>query len=263
MKLRNNFIKMFSLAFAVCTAFAIATTPAKAQEETASFSMVQDASIRNKEDGILGLQFSSSVNAKWLTENSAEKYTFGTLIYPAKSKASFNSASSVDVNVESLDAVSITHVQNAKLTAGMTFNASILYNRQTIIDAIEQKGLQVTDELVDEVLAKLYSKEFSARSYAIINDSVVYTNAYDYNPKFEDIVCGGTSNVYHKITLADLGYTSEYYQSKNGETPVFADYNEFISFVKDNLLNDKPVITIVTPSGGHFVTIIGYDDMGT
>ena len=203
MKLRNNFIKMFSLAFAVCAAFAIATMPAKAQEETANFSMAQGASIRNEEDGIVGLKFQSRVNATWLNENSAEKYTFGTLIYPASNEASFNSASSVDVNVESLDAVSITHVQNAKLTAGMTFNASIVYDEDVVKSAIEQSGKQVTDAFVDEVLAKLYSKEFSARSYAIINDSVVYTNAYDYNPKFEDIVRGGTSNVNHKITLAD------------------------------------------------------------
>lgn len=88
-KLRNTIIKMLSIVFAFCTAFAIATMPTPAKAETDNFSTVQDASIRNEEDGIIGLKFQSTVNNAWLQANSAEKYTFGTLIYPASNDSSF------------------------------------------------------------------------------------------------------------------------------------------------------------------------------
>ena len=106
-----------------------------------------------------------------------------------------------------------------------------------------------------------YYGYYSDTSY--YNLELIYTNAYDYNPKFNDIVRNGTSNQNHQITLSDLGYNSQYYQSAKGEEPVFADYDSFIAFVKENLTNDSPIVTIISPSGGHFVTIIGYDSMGT
>ena len=92
---------------------------------------------------------------------------------------------------------------------------------------------------------------------------LLYTNAYDNHPGFNDIVRGGTANGYHKITLESLGYTSHYYSSKPGEKALFEDYLAFRNFVKYNLLNDRPIVNVVSPSGGHFITIIGYDDMGT
>ncbi|MBR2322883.1 MAG: C39 family peptidase [Clostridia bacterium] len=92
---------------------------------------------------------------------------------------------------------------------------------------------------------------------------LLYTNAYDNHPGFNDVVRGGTSNGYHKITLESLGYTSHYYSTPFGGEPVFENYKAFVSFVKYNLLNDRPMVTVISPSGAHFVTIIGYDDMGT
>ena len=177
-KLRNTFIKLFSIAFAVCTAFAIATMPTPAKAEAANFSMVQGASIRNEQDGIVGLKFQSTVNGGWLTNNDAERYTFGTLIYPAANGAEFDGSSNLSANIEALDAVSITHIENAKLTAGRTFNASIVYDRETIEAVIEQNGLEVTDELVEKVLRNLYNKDFTARSYAIADGQIYYTDAY-------------------------------------------------------------------------------------
>ena len=44
---------------------------------------------------------------------------------------------------------------------------------------------------------------------------------------------------------------------------MFEDYCAFKSFVKYNLDNGRPIVTIISPSGGQHVTIIGYDDMGT
>ena len=97
-----------------------------------------------------------------------------------------------------------------------------------------------------------------------------YTYAYDNNQAFDDTVIGGTENAYHKITLKDLGYTTHCYESKRvsdgtdqrAKNPVFKDYYAFSTFVKYHLGNDRPIIANISPSGGHYVTIIGYDDMG-
>ena len=90
-----------------------------------------------------------------------------------------------------------------------------------------------------------------------------WTNAYDNHHGFNGTVRGGTSNGYHKITLESLGYTSHYYSTPIGGEPVFENYKAFVSFIKYHLLNERPIVTIISPSGGHYVTIIGYDDMGT
>ncbi len=97
-----------------------------------------------------------------------------------------------------------------------------------------------------------------------------YTYAYDNNGAFDDTVIGGTENAYHKIVLNELGYTTHCYESKrvsvNGHqravNPMFKDYYAFRAFVKYHLGNDRPIVANVSPSGGHYVTIIGYDDMG-
>ena len=175
---RDNLIKMLSFIFAFCVACVIYFMPASVQAETASFSMVQGASIRNEQDGIVGLKFQSTVNAGWLAENDAEKYTFGTLIYPAANGDLFNNDSTVEENVEALDAVSITHINSAKITTGMTFNASIVYDRQTVIDVIEANGLEATDELIEKILFNLYNKEFTARAYAMMGEEVIYADSY-------------------------------------------------------------------------------------
>ncbi len=92
---------------------------------------------------------------------------------------------------------------------------------------------------------------------------LLYTNAYDNHPGFTDVVRGGTANGYHKMTLESLGYTSHHYRNPVGEVPTFETYDNFVSFIKYNLLNDRPIVNVISPSGGHYVTIIGYDDMGT
>lgn len=106
-----------------------------------------------------------------------------------------------------------------------------------------------------------YYGEYADTSYYDLE--LEYTNAYDNHPGFSDVVRGGTSNGYHKMTLESLGYTSHHYSSAPGEEPAFENYESFISFVKYNLTNDRPVVTVISQSGAHFVTIIGYDDMGT
>ena len=178
MKFSTNLIRAFSVLFAVCVGFAITSMPAKAQE-LADFSVAQAGRIRNGEsDGLIGLQFTSSVNDTWLEENSAEKYTFGTLLYPTQNEGSFDEGKTATENMNLVDAVNIIHVQNESLTTGTTFNASIIYDRQSVTQAIESKGATASDDLVDSVLRNLYNKDFTAKSYAVVNGETIYTNSY-------------------------------------------------------------------------------------
>lgn len=178
MKFRTNLIRAFSVLFAVCLGFAITSMPAKAQE-LADFSVAQAGRIRNGEsDGLIGLQFTSSVNDTWLEENSAEKYTFGTLLYPTANESLFDDGKTATENMNLVDAVNIVHVQNESLTTGTTFNASIIYDRQSVTQAIESKGATASDDLVDSVLRNLYNKDFTAKSYAVVNGETIYTNSY-------------------------------------------------------------------------------------
>ena len=78
-KLKSNLIKLSAVVFALSLSLAIAFMPKVSAQEVSEFSIVQSATIRNEEDGLVGLKFQSTVNTAWLTENDCEKYTFGTL----------------------------------------------------------------------------------------------------------------------------------------------------------------------------------------
>jgi len=54
-------------------------------------------------------------------------------------------------------------------------------------------------------------------------------------------------------------YTSRDYQTP-GPLPTFDSYKQWIKY---NLANDRPMVICISPRVGHYVTIIGYDDMGT
>lgn len=106
-------------------------------------------------------------------------------------------------------------------------------------------------------------KYYGNDDYSYFDMELAYTNLYDEHPGFSDVVRGGTTNVNHKIALKDWGYTSHYYQAPAGGNAPFPTYKSFVSFVKYNISNGRPIVLIASPKGGHFLTFIGYDSMGT
>jgi len=66
-----------------------------------------------------------------------------------------------------------------------------------------------------------------------------------------------------KSTLSSMGYTSKTYACKAGDQPKFATYEDYIQFIRENLQAGKPIVACTYLGSGHFLTIIGYDDMGT
>lgn len=110
-----------------------------------------------------------------------------------------------------------------------------------------------------------YYGDYTDTSYYDLE--LLYTQIFDADEGVKVFdktgVAGGTMTNCHKIVLKTLGYTSHYYQSRTGETPVFENYDAFVGFAKYHLSFGRPIVTISSPNGGHYVTIIGYDDMGT
>ena len=137
-KFKSSFIKLFSAMFVVCCAFAIISMPKVNAQEIASFSVTQGASIRDSEsDDVVGLQFTSGINGTWLSAHPSEKYTFGTLIYPTAKDVSFDESKTAIENIDLVDAVNIIHVQDKAVSGNQNFKASIVYDRQVVIDTIE------------------------------------------------------------------------------------------------------------------------------
>ena len=73
----------------------------------------------------------------------------------------------------------------------------------------------------------------------------------------------GTSVVNHKKTLTALGYNSYSYSSAYGEVPRYDTYEKYAEFVKYNISNGRPIAVSTNLGSGHYLTIIGIDDMGT
>jgi len=66
-----------------------------------------------------------------------------------------------------------------------------------------------------------------------------------------------------KNTLSSMGYSSKTYACTAGGQPKFATYEEYVQFIRENLWAGKPIVACTYLGSGHFLTIIGYDDMGT
>ena len=187
---KSLFLKTLALVVSVCACVGFATlSGAKGEvkaEEVASFAVSETASIRDGEsagDGFYGLRFETKVNATWLSENPSEKYSFGTLIFPASMAGSFNADAKVDVNKENTEAVKFLAKNNVAVNSAITYYASIVYDRAEAARLIKSVyGIEITDiendTRIDTVLQNLYAMEMTAVSFVQIGDEVTYTNQY-------------------------------------------------------------------------------------
>ncbi|MBR4954444.1 MAG: hypothetical protein IKY46_00850 [Clostridia bacterium] len=73
----------------------------------------------------------------------------------------------------------------------------------------------------------------------------------------------GTNSRAHKKALAEWGYESVTYSSSAGKTPPFATYYAYMQFMRSNLQGNMPIVVSTNPGSGHYLTVIGVDDMGT
>ena len=89
-----------------------------------------------------------------------------------------------------------------------------------------------------------------------------YVNDYEriMNKKIKGT---GTTVIGLKKTVDEKGYTGKTSYVAAGSTPKYATYEAYVQFMRENLQAGRPIVTCTYLGSGHFVTVIGYDDMGT
>lgn len=61
----------------------------------------------------------------------------------------------------------------------------------------------------------------------------------------------------------EWGYSAYVGYSSTGKLPRFSTYAQWSAFLKYHLANDRPISFGANAGGAHFITVIGFDDMGT
>lgn len=190
-KSKVKLVKLFVFIFVVSVSFAIINVNnvrvLGATSEPATFEVV-GTSIRHGEvDELTGLRFTTKVTATWLDENKADFYTFGTIIAPTNNLSAFDKFKTPIENIDLLDGEIIIAVNERALSNSFEFTASIIYDRQVVVNHIKKTGSKVT---ADKVLENLYKKSFTAIPFAVMGDSVIYADYYSetmYNTALETL----------------------------------------------------------------------------
>ncbi len=193
---KSNLIKVLTAVIAICLSLFFVLLP-KAQVEAdvdstvAIFNLTKGASIRmpsgvdeivnGEEKRYKGLRFSTQVNDLWFTQNPAEEYVFGTLIFP-EDNGSVNPNWDEYDNVNELQAVRIV-ADTEEVKANRNYTASIVYDHATVKKlAISSKLLKADDPDIDEKTEKLldglYSLRLTAVSYVKKDGVITYTDSY-------------------------------------------------------------------------------------
>ncbi len=73
----------------------------------------------------------------------------------------------------------------------------------------------------------------------------------------------GTTVIGLKKVVDEKGYTAKNSYVAAGKTPKYATYEAYVQFMRENLQAGRPIVVCTYLGSGHFLTVIGYDDMGT
>ena len=84
-----------------------------------------------------------------------------------------------------------------------------------------------------------------------------------YEVAHKEVYPSGTLDVPNSDVLNKYGVKAKALSSKQGEESNFPTFESYRDFMISNLEKDRPVMTHILNKGGHWVTVIGYDDMGT
>lgn len=108
----------------------------------------------------------------------------------------------------------------------------------------------------------------SVMKYYGYNEESYYDLELSYVKLYEKLVNDtikgkGTSVTGQAKTLKTLGYKAYPYEVAQGNTPRFTTYEQYAEFMKYHLKNGRPIVLSTKTAGGHFITVIGFDDMGT
>lgn len=106
-------------------------------------------------------------------------------------------------------------------------------------------------------------KYYGTESESHYDLELSYLNLYEsLNPEIP-VKGNGSSARGHDKTLESMGYIAFFNSSAVGSGKKFLTYEEYISFLLYNLQNGRPICCGTYLGSGHYMTVIGYDDMGT
>ena len=73
----------------------------------------------------------------------------------------------------------------------------------------------------------------------------------------------GTNVQGFEATVERLGFDADSSSTPAGQTPPYPTYEEYMAFIRSNLEAGIPVVVSHNLGSGHYLTVIGLDDMGT
>lgn len=73
----------------------------------------------------------------------------------------------------------------------------------------------------------------------------------------------GTGTGKLRDVIETIGYTGYSSTTSAGKVGRFEEYWMFLEWARYNIINGRPMVICVAPRVGHYITIIGIDDMGT
>lgn len=107
-------------------------------------------------------------------------------------------------------------------------------------------------------------KNYGGEEESYYDMELSYLNDYERINAAEGPVKGrGTSTAGNVATLAEWGYTAEYGYAAQGSLPKHSTYEAYSQFIRTNLLEGRPIVVSTYLGSGHYLTVIGFDDMGT
>lgn len=89
-----------------------------------------------------------------------------------------------------------------------------------------------------------------------------YLNKYE-STTYDHVNGSGSTVINHHLTLQEMGYKTEYNSTVKGYMPPYDTFEKYTQFIRTNLENGKPIVVSTNLGSGHYLTVIGFDDMGT
>lgn len=178
---KKNILSIFLFVLMIATTYVIAvlTPTSKVKAIVADGFSIKSSTVTVEENGDKRLTFVSEVSYEFINENPSSKYTFGTIIYPTYN-GNVDGSKTPSENNFALDGVNVIAKNNLSVSEGFTYNASIIYSKEDIINWILSKKpeLEGDEEGIESALSKvnanLYAKYFTAVSYAVTDNGTVY-----------------------------------------------------------------------------------------
>lgn len=91
---------------------------------------------------------------------------------------------------------------------------------------------------------------------------VSYLNEYEEVNRTQ-VKGKGSTVLSHTLALANRGYTATHNSTAKGTTPTHTTYESYAAFMRSQLLEGRPVAVSTFLGSGHFIVVIGFDNMGT